>query len=105
MWSIYPSCNVLSTGTKVNAVNYEVGDYVEAGSVVVEFDSDDYAEKLNDQKRELEKAKVKDEVRLEIINVATLVAGKFVEEEMDSAKQEQLLKETLEEIGEDTWQN
>ena len=54
---------------------------------------------------ELEKAKVKDEVRLEIINVATLVAGKFVEEEMDSAKQEQLLKETLEEIGEDTWQN
>ena len=38
--------STVSTGTKVNAVNYEVGDYVEAGSVVVEFDSDDYAEKL-----------------------------------------------------------
>ncbi len=53
---------------------------------------------------ELEKAKVKDEVRLEIINVATLVAGKFVEEEMDMTKQEELLSETLAEIGEDTWQ-
>ncbi len=54
---------------------------------------------------ELEKAKVSDEVRLEIINVATLVAGKFVEEEMDEAKQEKLVDETLLEIGEDTWQN
>lgn len=38
--------STVSTGTKVKAVNYEVGDYVEAGAVVVEFDADDYATKL-----------------------------------------------------------
>ncbi len=38
--------STVATGTEVAAVNYEVGDYVEAGSVVVEFDSDDYAQKL-----------------------------------------------------------
>ncbi len=35
-----------ATGTEVSAVYYEVGDYVEAGEVVVEFDSDDYEEAL-----------------------------------------------------------
>lgn len=34
------------TGVKVAKVNYEVGDYVEAGSIVVEFDGDDYNRKL-----------------------------------------------------------
>ena len=38
--------STVATGTEVAAVNYEVGDYVEAGAVVVEFDSDDYATKL-----------------------------------------------------------
>lgn len=38
--------STVATGTKVASVNYSVGDYVEAGTVVVEFDSDDYAEKL-----------------------------------------------------------
>ncbi|MBR5636277.1 MAG: efflux RND transporter periplasmic adaptor subunit [Pseudobutyrivibrio sp.] len=34
------------TGIKVKKINYEVGDYVEAGSVVVEFDGEDYDRKL-----------------------------------------------------------
>ena len=38
--------STVATGTEVSAVYYEVGDYVEAGTVVVEFDSDDYATKL-----------------------------------------------------------
>ncbi len=38
--------STVATGTEVAAVYYEVGDYVEEGSVIVEFDSDDYAEKL-----------------------------------------------------------
>ncbi|QFJ54545.1 efflux RND transporter periplasmic adaptor subunit [Pseudobutyrivibrio xylanivorans] len=38
--------STVATGTKVATVNYEVGDYVEAGAVVVEFDSDDYNTKL-----------------------------------------------------------
>lgn len=38
--------STVASGTKVKAVNYAVGDYVEAGTVIVEFDADDYAEKL-----------------------------------------------------------
>ena len=38
--------STVATGTKVAAVNYEVGDYVEEGTVVVEFDADDYNTKL-----------------------------------------------------------
>lgn len=34
------------TGVKVSKVNYEVGDYVEEGEVVVEFDGDDYNRKI-----------------------------------------------------------
>jgi F-type H+-transporting ATPase subunit b len=52
---------------------------------------------------ELEKLKVKDEVRVEIINVASAMAGKFVEGEIDRKKQDQLIDETLEEIGDSTW--
>ena len=53
----------------------------------------------------LEKLKVKDETRTEIISVAYAMAGKILDENIDTAKQEQLLEETLEEIGEDTWQS
>ena len=38
--------STVTTGTEVKSVNYAVGDYVEAGAVVVEFDADDYATKL-----------------------------------------------------------
>ena len=34
------------TGIKVKKINYEVGDYVEAGDVVVEFDGDDFDRKI-----------------------------------------------------------
>ncbi|MCR4568443.1 MAG: efflux RND transporter periplasmic adaptor subunit [Pseudobutyrivibrio sp.] len=34
------------TGVKVKKVKYKVGDYVEKGSVVVEFDGDDYSRKI-----------------------------------------------------------
>lgn len=34
------------TGIKVKKVNYKEGDYVEAGTVVVEFDGDDYDRKI-----------------------------------------------------------
>ncbi|SHI78663.1 efflux RND transporter periplasmic adaptor subunit [Pseudobutyrivibrio xylanivorans] len=36
------------TGIKVKKINYEVGDYVEAGSVVVEFDGDDFDRKITE---------------------------------------------------------
>ena len=52
---------------------------------------------------ELEKSKVKDEMKQEIINVATAMAGKIVASSLDESKQSQLLADTLEEMGDDTW--
>ena len=54
---------------------------------------------------ELEKSKVKDEVKQEIIGVAKQMAGKLVEVSLDEEKQLSLIDETLEEMGETTWQN
>lgn len=52
----------------------------------------------------LEKNRVKDEVKQEIINVASVMAARFVTESMDANKQAELIDETLNEMGEETWQ-
>lgn len=52
---------------------------------------------------ELEKSKVKDEVKQEMISVATAMAGKIVESSLDEEKQSQLIADTLEEMGDETW--
>lgn len=52
----------------------------------------------------LEKNRVKDEVKQEIINVASVMAARFVTESMDAKKQAELIDETLNEMGEETWQ-
>ena len=53
----------------------------------------------------LEKDKVRDEMKQEIVQAATLMAGKFVEKSMDEAIQAELIDETLKEMGDDTWQS
>lgn len=57
------------------------------------------------QEAELEKNKVKDEVKQEIIGVATVMAGKLVAGNLDDAKQAELIDETLKEMGDNTWLN
>lgn len=52
---------------------------------------------------ELEKQKVSDEVKREIVAVASLMAGKMVAASIDVAVQNQLFEETLKEMGEKTW--
>ena len=54
---------------------------------------------------ELEKQKMSDDVKREIIVVASLMAGKIVSASVDSAMQNQLIDETLKEMGEKTWLN
>ncbi len=53
----------------------------------------------------LEKDKVRDEMKQEMVQVASLMAGKFVAESMDEEAQAKLIDETLKEMGDDTWQN
>lgn len=51
----------------------------------------------------LEKQKLTDEVKKEIISVASLMAGKMVAVSIDSGEQDRLIEETLKEMGENTW--
>lgn len=52
---------------------------------------------------ELEKQKMADEVKREMISVASVMAGKIVAASIDATKQKQLIEETLKEMGEETW--
>ena len=52
---------------------------------------------------ELEKSKVKDEVKQQIIAVATAMAGKIVAVSLSEDEQARLIADTLKEMGDDTW--
>ena len=53
----------------------------------------------------LEKQKAADEVKTQIIDVAALIAGKVVADRIDTNIQDTLIEETLQEVGESTWQS
>ena len=53
---------------------------------------------------ELEREKAKDDVRREIIDVASVMAGRFVAESMTEARQEELASEVIDGMGKSTWQ-
>lgn len=52
---------------------------------------------------ELEKQKAADDVKREMVVIASMMAGKVVKASMDTTIQEGLLNDTLKEIGESTW--
>lgn len=52
---------------------------------------------------ELEKEKAKDDVRKEMIEIASMMAGKVVSASIDTKIQDSLVEETLKEMGESTW--
>lgn len=52
---------------------------------------------------ELEKKKAADDVKKEMISIASVMAGKVVAASMDAKIQDNLIDETLKEIGDSTW--
>lgn len=54
---------------------------------------------------ELEKQKMSDDIKKEIISVASFMAGKVVSASINTAVQNQLIDETLREMGDKTWLN
>ena len=52
---------------------------------------------------QLEKQKAADEVKREMVSLASLMAGKVVSAAIDTTVSESLIDETLKEIGESTW--
>ena len=54
---------------------------------------------------ELEKQKMSDDIKREIIFVASLMAGKVVAASVDTSLQNQLIDETIKEMGDKKWLN
>jgi F-type H+-transporting ATPase subunit b len=52
-----------------------------------------------------EKEQAKDDMRKEIIEVATIMASKFVETSIDEDRKEALIVETIDDMGDNTWLN
>ncbi|MCM1045194.1 MAG: F0F1 ATP synthase subunit B [Candidatus Gastranaerophilales bacterium] len=52
---------------------------------------------------ELEKQKLSDEVKREMVVLASVMAGKVVSASIDTTVQNQLIDETLKEMGDSTW--
>lgn len=53
----------------------------------------------------LEKQRAYDEMKQEMISIASLMAGKVVAQSIDTTIQESLIEETLKEVGDKTWQS
>jgi F-type H+-transporting ATPase subunit b len=54
---------------------------------------------------ERERESMKDDIRREIIEVATLMASKFVEVSLNEEQQRVLINQTINEMGDDIWSN
>ena len=69
-------------------------------------DAKEEAARIIDRARveaELEKQKAADDVKREMVVIASMMAGKVVRASIDTSIQESLVNETLKEIGESTW--
>ena len=54
---------------------------------------------------ELERKKAMDDMKQEMVSIASMMAGKVVSAAMDVQIQDELIEETLKEMGESTWQS
>ena len=57
------------------------------------------------QEVELEKEHARDDVKKEMVTLASQIAGKVVSDKMTPELQDELIQETLNSIGNETWQN
>ncbi|MCR5790747.1 MAG: F0F1 ATP synthase subunit B [Lachnospiraceae bacterium] len=58
-----------------------------------------------EEEAKLEKQKAYDEMKNEMIQIASLMAGKVVKASIDTTIQDSLVEQTLKEVGEQTWQS
>ena len=54
---------------------------------------------------ELEKKKAMEDLKQEVVAIATMMAGKVVAASIDEKLSNQLIEDTLKEMGDDTWQS
>ena len=57
------------------------------------------------EEAELSKKRAMDDVKHEMISIASMMAAKVVAAQIDTSIQDTLVEETLKEMGESTWQS
>ena len=57
------------------------------------------------EEAELSKKRAMDEVKQEMVAIASMMAAKVVAANIDTTIQDKLVEETLKEMGESTWQS
>ena len=78
------------------------------GAAHIEDEARDEAHRIVKRAEEeaaLEKKRAMDELKAEIIQIASMMAGKVVTANIDTTIHEKLIDETLKEMGEATWQS
>ena len=95
----------IKSGRPLDSVMVARGD--RSGSIPkIVADAKEEAARIIERARveaELEKQKVADEVKKEMVSIASMMAGKVVAGAVDVKVQDSLVEETLKEIGDSTW--
>lgn len=101
--------------SKIADINAEAGDILKAArakalareeEIIAAAKAEAEAIKIKAMEdMKLEQERVRAEIKDEMIEVATLMAGKFVATAMDDAKQSELIEEIIGEMGDVQWLN
>ncbi|CBK75836.1 Membrane-fusion protein [Butyrivibrio fibrisolvens 16/4] len=83
------------TGVKVKKINYEVGDYVEKGAVVVEFDGDDYDRKISELNAQYNITNKESEVNIGDLNKKIADTQKQIEDDQKWLDEKKLYYDNL----------
>lgn len=100
---------------KLKEVKSEVSKILDEAKKNANLLSDDIVAKAKDEAKaivergqkeiELEKEKAIDELKKEVVNISTLIATKLIKKNINEKDADIMFKETLDQIGEKTWQN
>ena len=94
VWDLLVRRSLLRSGEKAGALHRLAVQLVNAA-----------AQARASREIDLEKKKALEDVKTEIVSIASLMAGKAVAASMDVKIQDSLIQETLKEMGESTWQS
>ena len=75
---------------------------------IITWEANEEAARIKERAKveaELEKQKAYDEMKTEMISIASLMAGKVVAKSIDTTVQDSLVEETLKEVGDKTWRS
>ena len=99
---------------KIKSIDKEAQEILDAAKKAKKQEADILAEAREEANRivdranreiELEKKKALEDMKTEIVSIASLMAEKAVAASMDVKIQDSLIEETLKEMGESTWQS